>query len=159
MNMIQAIPRIVRVVALEQETGKAVEEAVIIMRAIVPRKNNYEFGPKITNAGGEVCFTIEEMMREVELSRTHVLMDYSSDITETLAFKVEVPDEVAIQGCIDGAAMWGIGVPEWRLSDEMVDRLRKATNRDYMPKKVVVNRRDFTDPMVVKVLLQRKRTL
>ena len=150
----RAIPNTVRVIVQDRETTRPVEGLAVLVTAIVPRKNNYVFGPKITDAAGRVCFARDEMMREVGLCKKHVPMDYASSLVEMTGLQVDILDTEQIARLLDAARMWGAGVPEWRLSDEMVDRLKGASNRCYRPTVLTVNGANFTNVLEVKVLLQ-----
>ena len=155
MTSFGVVPSIVQVIVQAQEATNPVGGLVVLMTAIVPRKNNYVFGPKITDDAGRVCFTKDEMVREIDLCWKHVPMDYASSVEEMTGIKVEIPDTERITRLLDAARMWGLGVPEWRLSEEMIDRLKGALNRYYRPATVTVNRANFSDILEVKVLLQR----
>jgi len=151
------IPNSVRVIVQDQETTSPVAGLVVLMMAIVPRKNNYTFGPKITDAAGKACFTRDEMMRGVHLNQKHSPMDYASSLAEMTGLEVEIPDTERIARLLEAARMWGAGEPEWRLSDEMIERLKGASNRRYEPISVSVGREEFSDVLEVKVSLQRRR--
>lgn len=148
------VPNTLRVVVLAKGSRTPLKSVVVLVTLIVPYKNNYTIGPTLTDDSGQVCFTRDEMVQEVELCQKHSPMDYSAGLGEMTGVEVRVPDAEGIDRLLKASDWWGIGVPEWRLSGETIGRLRCAPNRLYMAATARVSRAEFTKDLRVTVLLE-----
>ncbi len=139
------IPNEVHVLVLNEGDGAPIPGVAVLLTAKVPRKNSYPIGPKITNEHGRAVFVKGEVEREIALCRRAVIMDYACGIDEVYAIEAAALSLVEIDGLVRAAGMWGQGVPEWRLPEEMVSALGRSP--DCKSASAIVRRESF-EPIV-----------
>ena len=97
-------------------------------------KNNYYVGPKITDALGQVCFMLGELVQMIELSWRLSGMDYQSpleDCSSTVEIRTLAYQEIGPM--IKTNKEWGVNVPEFLFTAGFVSQLRKSSNKRYIP--------------------------
>ena len=125
------LPSQVLVRACESESRDPISGLVVGLTVLVPRKNNYGIGPRITDAAGNALFSVDEISREIELNKRVFLMDYSCDLSQAVGLAAWVANRRQIDNMLEFSRQWGRTVPEWRLSDDMIDKLSKCDNDAY----------------------------
>lgn len=100
--------------------------AWVLLYVKVPRKNHYSIGPKCVGENALVTFFREEIEASIALDMKTFPMDYISTFSEALAIEAKVMDKAALERLIEARKLWGIGVPEVRLSEEEEITLKQA---------------------------------
>lgn len=123
------IPDVINFRLMAAPSGPPVEGEALLLKMWMPHKNHYVVGPKISDCDGLVTFSRSDIEKEIALCRRTSPMDYIGEISDCKRLELKVMNGADIQRLIDARELWGIGVPEWRLSTSQLSSLRAAQLR------------------------------
>jgi len=116
---------------LDEESGTPVEGLVVMLTVVAPIKNDYDVGPKVTDNKGVASFSRQDLVASIRVDQREFPMDYASTLADCESVALNVLSEEEIDRMIGTMAKWGRYIPECRLSDEMLGRLRNSSNSIY----------------------------
>ncbi|MCL4486773.1 MAG: hypothetical protein M1570_01415 [Chloroflexi bacterium] len=135
-NIIQFPDQLV-IRVIEEETGAPVPGIVTTLTLYAKRKNNYDFGPKLSDSAGLITISREWVARSIEETMDFFIMDYSSRLEDCLPYvDVRVDSQEDILKEISArSAHPSIKLGELGISNTATE-LGKARNAAYEPQVV-----------------------
>lgn len=146
-----AIPHTVTITATDGNTDAPITDLVLYCTIVVPRKNDYDCDYKITDAAGQVRYTYQELASTIEAHKEICPMDYASDLDDTFALDICVPDSDGIDGLLAARTLWGIGSPQRKLTPEQEAALRSSANHRYKQARERVKRYAFRPNLEMRI--------
>jgi hypothetical protein len=150
------VPNLVTVTAKDR-AGKPIPKLVVLLEIVVPRKNNYDCEPKLTDQSGTVAYTRDDMELAVYTLQHAFLMDYAGDLDDALALKAVSLDGKGIRGLLRARKLFGPAFPELRMTPERARAIRHSANRRYRQAVARVESSRFEQLLEMQLNVPRRR--
>ena len=86
---------------VETSSNRPISNLAVLLTLLAHRKDDYHIGPAITDSNGIVVFTRTDCLKEIDISKTMFIMDYSSTLEQCLPkIVIEVMSKQAIDALI-----------------------------------------------------------
>ena len=150
------VPNLVTVIAKDR-AGNPIPRLVVRLEIIVPRKNNYDCEPKLTDQSGQVVFSREDMESTVHILQHAFLMDYAGGLDDSVALKATSLDGKGIRDLLRARRRFGPAFPELRMTPEKMRAIRRCSNRRYKQAVSRVESSNFEQLLEVHLTVPRRR--
>jgi len=142
---------------IDRKTKKPIRNIALLLILYAHRKNNYSIEAKISNENGEVTFTKNDCLEDIENSRNFYLMDYASTLEECLP---HISLEVLSRETIDFVLKIrkerkNTYQNYWDCSDKFLHSLGKADNADYLSKLYDFSESDLWRNEILEVFVEK----
>ncbi len=143
-------------VTVVDEDGNPVPNIVLLLTAMVGRKNDYGIGPKLTDEEGRAAFLRSELEDKIRIEKQHFPMDYAAGIEDVYAIRIGAFLGTEIGPLVRIREMWGQSIPEVKLSAEMRTAIENSSNKDYEGPEIRIRESQFEPITQAAVVLRRK---
>ncbi|MDX2128531.1 MAG: hypothetical protein SFU91_05790 [Chloroherpetonaceae bacterium] len=111
-------------------------DLTVILCIYAPFKNNYNL-LKISDLNGEICFTRQDALNEIDESMNMFLMDYSSQLHECMEYvDLEICTTTDVENALKAMKLYVGIIPS--ITQEKIEQVKNSRNHLFYPKKVRV---------------------
>jgi hypothetical protein len=138
------------------ETKKIVKNIAVLLILYAHKKNNYSIEAKISNSNGEVAFTKQDCLKDIENSKSFYLMDYASSLEECLPYiSIEIISRDTINYVLkDRRESRDVYQNYWDCSEKFLKALEATDNAKYINKLYDFSEADLWKKKILEIELE-----